>query len=407
MTALPAQIKADFPVFKQPVYGQPLVYLDSAATAQKPRQVLQAMQDFMAYSTANVHRGVYYLSQKATTAYEQARVTISRFINALSENEIVFTKNATEAINLVAYSYGSLLQAGDEVVISALEHHANIVPWQMLAQRQGIVLRVAPITPAGVIDLPRFYELLNPRTKLVAVSMLSNALGTIQPVREIITAAHAVGAKILLDACQAAAHLPIDVQALDCDFLVFSGHKLYGPSGIGVLYGKMELLQAMPPFLGGGDMIETVSFAQGTTYAPPPRRFEAGTPPMAEVIALAAAIDYVQAIGMVKIAAHDQALVQLATAQLQAITGLTIHGTAQPKSGIISFTLQGTHPQDIATLLDKMGIAIRVGHHCCMPLMTHLGIMATARASFGIYTTSEDIICFTDGLKRAQKILES
>ncbi len=397
-------IKSDFPVFERPVHGKPLIYLDTAATAQKPQVVLSAIQDFMAYKTANVHRGLYYLSQQATLAYENARKTVAQFVNAASENEIVFTKNATEAINLVAHSWGNQLQAGDEIILSALEHHANIVPWHLLHERRGIIIKVIPIHDDGALNLAAYHALLSPRTKLVSVTAMSNALGTVTPHAEIISAAQSVGAKVLLDACQAAAHLPLDVQALDCDFLVFSGHKVYGPSGVGVLYGKYDLLNSMPPFLGGGDMIDTVSF-DAITYAPPPRRFEAGTPPMADVIGLATALDCINGIGRDAIAAHDTELVTYATQQLRQINSLTIHGDTPHKGGIISFTLQNAHPQDMATLLDKMGVALRVGHHCCMPLMTRLGVTATARISFGIYTDKHDIDVFIDSLKIAQEML--
>ena len=392
-------LKKDFPLFQN---HPETVYLDTAATAQKPRAVIDAMTRFLENDNANVHRGLYGLSQRATLAYENARQTIARFINAGTDS-IVFTKNATEAINLVAYSFGSQLKAGDEIVISELEHHANIVPWHLLRQRNNIVIKVAPITDDGFIDLIEFRKLLSAKTRLVAVSAMSNALGTIQPVQEIIAATRKVGAKILLDACQAISHLPIDVKALDCDFLAFSGHKLYGPSGIGVLYGRHELLQDMPPFLGGGDMIDIVTF-DNITYAPAPRRFEAGTPPVTEAVGLAAAMNYLTPISMEQIRAHDTELLNDALEKLHAFNTVKIHADTNNKGGIISFSMAGAHPQDIATILGKQDIAVRAGHHCCMPLMQRLGVSATTRLSFGIYNDKNDIDAFIAGLKIAEEL---
>ena len=392
-------LKKDFPLFQN---HPETIYLDTAATAQKPRAVIDAMTHFLQNDNANVHRGLYGLSQRATVAYESARQTIAAFINADTDS-IIFTKNATEAINLVAHSFGGMLQSGDEIIISQLEHHANIVPWHLLRQRSGIVIKVAPITFDGFIDLAAFKNLLSPKTKLVSISAMSNALGTIQPVQAIITETRKTGAKILLDACQAISHLPIDVKTLDCDFLAFSGHKLYGPSGIGVLYGKPELLETMPPFLGGGDMIETVSFDK-ISYAPAPRRFEAGTPPVTEAIGLAAAIDYLTPIGMDQVKKHDAELLNYALDKMRMFNNLKIHADTKDKGGVISFSLAGAHAQDVATILAQQNIAVRAGHHCCMPLMERLGVSATARASFGIYNNIEDIDALIDGLKIVEEL---
>lgn len=397
---LPHAIKSEFPVFAA---HPKLVYLDTAATSQKPRVVLAAMQKFYENSYANVHRGIYDLARRSTEAYENAKTTVAKFIRAQA-NEIIFTKNATEAINLVAHSFGARFQAGDEIILSELEHHANIVPWHLLRERKGIVIKVIPIREDGQLDLAEYEKLLSPKTKLVAVTAMSNALGVVTPAQEIIAAAHAVGAKVLLDASQLIYHARVDVTVLDADFLVFTGHKCYGPSGIGVLYGKAELLAEMPPFLGGGDMIETVAFDHITYAAPPPRRFEAGTPPIAEAIGLAAAMDFMSGIGMENIAAHDHVLGQTLRTELQKMQRVKIHGSAAT-AGIISFTVDGAHVQDISTLLDKQNIAIRVGHHCCMPLMQKLGVSATARVSFGVYNTAEDVESFIKALQQTLEIL--
>jgi len=397
---LPLSIRSEFPVFAA---HPDLVYLDTAATAQKPRVMLDAMRKCYETSYANVHRGIYDLARRSTEAYENSKQKIAKFINAARAEEIIYTKNATEAINLVAHSFGASLKSDDEIIISELEHHANIVPWHMLRERHGVVIKVIPIREDGQLDMNAYKELLSPKTKLVAVTMMSNALGIAPPVAEIIAAAHNVGAKVLLDASQAIYHGPVNVAQLDCDFLVFTGHKIYGPSGIGVLYGKYDLLNDIPPFLGGGDMIETVAFDH-ITYAPPPRRFEAGTPPIAEAVGLAAAIDFMSDIAMKNIAAHDRALRAAAIEKLRGINRIVIHGAAAT-GGIISFTVDGAHVQDIATLLDKQNIAIRVGHHCCMPLMQKLGVPATARVSFGIYNTLEDVEKFAKALQQTLEIL--
>jgi cysteine desulfurase/selenocysteine lyase len=397
-------VRADFPILARKVHGQRLVFLDSAASAQKPRAVIDAVRHCYEAEYANVHRGVYWLSARATQGYEGAREKVARFLNARDSAEIIFTRNATAAINLVANSFGSaFLRAGDEVVISWLEHHSNIVPWQLLRDRLGIVLRVVPINDAGEFLLDDYERLLSSRTKLVAVTHTSNALGTITPVDEIIRLAHARGARVLIDGSQAAPHRQIDVQALDCDFFVFTGHKVYGPSGIGVLYGKAGLLRSMPPFEGGGDMIRTVSFEK-TEYADIPNRFEAGTPPIAEAIGLAAAIDYVTALGLDRVEAHEQAVLTYATERLADVPGLRIVGTARKKASIVSFTLEKAHPHDVGTILDRSGVAVRAGHHCAQPLMERFGITGTARASFGLYNGFDDVDALVDGLRRVKEI---
>ena len=396
--------RADFPILSEQVHGKPLVYLDNAASAQKPRAVLDAMQHFYEHDYANIHRGVHALSQRATDAYEAVRGTVRRFINAAYDDEIVFTRGATDSINLVAASWGrAFLKKGDEVLITGLEHHANIVPWQLLREQIGIKLRVAPITPKGDVRLEDIRKALSPRTKLVSVAHVSNALGTVLPVEEIVRLAHENGALALIDGCQTVSHRTVDVHALGADFYVFSGHKLYGPTGIGVLYGRREILKSMPPYQGGGDMIASVSFNE-TTFREPPYRFEAGTPPIAEVIGLGAAIDYVSAIGMERIARHEAGLLAEATKKLQAIKGLRIIGTAPHKAGIVSFMIEGIHPHDIGTILDQEGVAIRAGHHCAQPLMEALGLVATARASFGLYNTPAEIDVLVSAIKKAQEI---
>lgn len=398
------QRRGDFPIFTRTIHGKPLVFLDSGASAQKPRQVLAAMSHVYECDYANVHRGVYLLSQRSTELYEAARVKVARFINAPSPDNVVFTRNATEAINLVAASYGRrFLEAGDEIVISELEHHANIVPWQMLAEEKGLVPRVAPIDNEGNFLLDRFQDLLGPRTRLVAVAHVSNVLGTIMPVAEIIRLAHARGIPVLLDGSQAVVHMPVDMQALDADFYVFTGHKLYGPTGIGVLYGKTELLAKMPPYQGGGDMIRTVSFAK-STYQDPPHRFEAGTPAFVEAIGLGAAIDYVQDAGLANIQSHEDELLTYAMRRLGAIDGLRIVGTPREKASIVSFVMADAHAHDVGTILDHAGIAVRAGHHCAQPLMERLGIAATVRASFGLYNTRADIDALVDGLGEVKKV---
>ena len=398
------RVRADFPILARKVHGQRLAFLDSAASAQKPRAVIDAISHCYEAEYANVHRGVYWLSARATQGYEGARETVARFLNAREAAEIIFTRNATAAINLVAYSLGAgYLKAGDEVVISWLEHHSNIVPWQMLRDRLGIVLKVVPINDAGEFLIEEYERLLSARTKLVAVTHTSNALGTITPISDIIRLAHAAGARVLVDGSQAAPHRQIDVRALDCDFFVFTGHKVYGPSGIGVLYGKGDLLRAMPPFEGGGDMIRTVSFEK-TEFADIPNRFEAGTPPIAEAIGLAAAIDYVTALGFDRIAAHEQAVLTYATERLSGVPGLRIVGTARKKASIVSFVLENAHPHDVGTVLDQGGVAVRAGHHCAQPLMDRFGIAGTARASFGLYNGFDDVDALVDGLRRVKEI---
>lgn len=400
----PYAIKRDFPVFDQPVHGKPLVFLDTAASAQKPRAVIDAMANMMAHDYANIHRGVYALSQRATEAFEGARAKVARFIGAPQVEEIVFTRNATEAINLVAATWGAEnLHAGDEVILTALEHHANIVPWQLLQKRNDFTIKVAPILDDGSLDLSAFAALLSERTKLVSVSHMSNALGTILPVAEIVRLAKRVGARVLLDGCQAVTHLPVDVASIGCDFYVFSGHKLYGPTGIGVLWGRKALLDSMPPYQGGGDMIERVSW-EGTTYKPAPQRFEAGTPAIVEAVGLGAAIDYVKAIGMDAIAAHEHELLAYARAKIGALPFVKLVGTAPEAAGVLAFTMEAAHPHDVATILDKKGIAVRAGHHCAQPLMQRLGLAATTRASFGIYTTREDVDALEAALHTVQSL---
>ena len=398
------RVRADFPILATQVHGHPLCYLDNAASAQKPRAVLDVVRDAYETTYANVHRGVHYLSERATADYEGARKKVQRFLNARHDSEIVFTRGATESINLVAASFGrAFLDAGDEIIISEVEHHSNIVPWQMLRDSHGVVLKVAPISDDGTLDMARFEALFTARTKLVAISHMSNALGTIQPVRRIVDAARAHGARVLLDGCQAAIHLPVDVQDLDCDFYAFSGHKIYGPSGIGVLYGKAELLDAMPPYQGGGEMIKTVTFEE-TTWADPPARFEAGTPSIVQAIGLGAALDYVTGVGKEGIARHESDVLAYATQRLAAIEGLRLFGTAPAKASVLSFTLDCAHPHDIATVLDRSGVAVRAGHHCAQPLMQRLGVTATARASFAMYSTRAEVDALADALESVREI---
>ena len=393
------QIRADFPILGENVRNKPLVYLDNAASCQKPQAVIDAIVHTYSREYANIHRGVHTLSVKATDKFEATREKIRAFINAKSEKEIIFVRGATEAINLVAQSYGkSQFKAGDEIVISAMEHHANIVPWQILCQQIGTVLKVAPMNRNGELIFEEFEKLLGEKTKLVAIAHMSNALGTINPVEKIIAAAHGKNVPVLLDGAQAIPHMPVDVKALDCDFYVFSGHKLYGPSGTGVLYGRQALLETMPPYQGGGDMIRQVTFEK-TTYAGLPQKFEAGTPAIAEIIGLGAAIDYVSAIGMDNIAAYEAELLDYATEQAQQIKGLNIIGQAAEKGGILSFTLDHIHPHDIGTMLDSLGIAVRAGHHCAMPVMDFYGVPATARASFAMYNTRQEIDVLMQGIK--------
>jgi cysteine desulfurase/selenocysteine lyase len=398
-----ARLREDFPILRRRVHGKPLVYLDNAATSQKPQCVIDAQARYYAELNANVHRGVHALSQQASDAFEGVRDQVRRFINAARREEVVFVRGTTEAINLVATSYGQRLRPGDEILVTEMEHHSNIVPWQLLCERSGAVLRVAPIDDAGELMWDEFERALGARTRLVAVTHVSNALGTVVAVKRIVDLAHAQGAAVLIDGAQAAPHLAIDVRSLDCDFYAFSGHKLYGPTGIGVLYGKRELLEAMPPYQGGGDMIREVSFAK-TTYNDLPYKFEAGTPNIAGVIGLGVAIDYVSAIGLDAIAAHEHELLAYATAQARALPGLRLIGTAKHKASILSFVLDGVHPHDAGTVLDAEGVAVRTGHHCAMPVMEHFHVPATVRASFALYNTRADVDALFDGVRKAQEV---
>ncbi len=383
-------VRKDFPILHQEINGHPLAYLDNGATSQKPRAVIDAVRDYYEKHNANIHRGVHYLSEQATQDYEAARDTAQRFINAEDRCEIINVRGTTEAINLVAQSYARpRLEPGDEIVISTMEHHSNIVPWQMLCEQTGAKLKVAPISDEGELDFDAYLELLGADTKIVSIVHLSNALGTINPVKRIIEAAHAHGAVTVLDGAQAAPHIPVDVRDLGCDFYAFSGHKVFGPTGIGVLYGKRELLEAMEPYQGGGDMIRSVSFEE-TQYNDLPYKFEAGTPNIAGSVGLAAALDYVSALGLDAIAAHEDDVVTYATGQLEDIPGVRIIGTAAQKSGIISFLVDGVHAHDVGTILDSRGVAIRAGHHCTMPLMKRFGVAATSRASFALYNTKQE-----------------
>jgi cysteine desulfurase/selenocysteine lyase len=385
------QIRKDFPIFEVKMRGKPLTYLDSAASAQKPRAVIDAISNFYSAHYANIHRGIYQLSAEATLRYEAVRTQVARFIGAADPRAVIFVRNATEAINLVARSWGEQeIGSGDEIVLTTMEHHANIVPWQMLAERCGAILRVAEISDDGVLDIDHLVSLLGPRTRLLAFTEISNALGTINPVAQLTSIARERGITTLVDGAQAVPHQPVDVAALGCDFYAFSGHKVFGPSGAGALYGRLPLLDSMPPFLGGGDMIENVSF-EGTTFAPVPQKFEAGTPDIASVIGFGAAIEYLEAIGMDRIAAYEQSLLVYATERLAEIPGLRIIGPAKEKAAVISFVLEDAHPHDIGTVLDGEGIAIRAGHHCAQPLMSRMGVPATARASLSFYNTREDV----------------
>jgi len=396
--------RADFPILSESVNGHPLVYLDNAATTQKPRSVIDALSRYYAHDNANVHRGVHTLSQSATDAYEAARTNVARFINARATEEIVFTRGTTDAINLVAQSFGRpMLRPGDQIVISAMEHHSNIVPWQLLCGQTGAVLNVVPVDDAGEFDLDAYASTLGPRTKLVAVTHVSNALGTITPIARIIALARAAGVPVLVDGAQAIAHVAVDVQALDCDFYAFSGHKIFGPTGIGVLHAKAARLDAMPPYQGGGDMIRSVTFEK-TEYNDLPYKFEAGTPNIAGAIGLGAALDYVRDVGIDVIEAHERDLLAWATERVSAIPGVRIIGTAKEKAGILSFTLEGVHAHDVGTILDHAGVAIRAGHHCAMPVMTRFGVAGTARASFALYNTREEVDALVTGIERVRRM---
>jgi cysteine desulfurase/selenocysteine lyase len=397
-----AKIRADFPALAMQVYGKPLVYLDNAASAQKPNQVLDRLQRAYTEQYANVHRGLHYLANEATEAYEDARETVRAFINAERKEEIIFTRNATEAINLVAYTFGrERIKAGDEIVLSIMEHHSNIVPWHFLRERQGAVIKWAPVDEEGNFLIDEFEKLLGPRTKLVAITQMSNALGTVVPVKEVVKLAHARGIPVLIDGAQGAVHLDVDVRDIDCDFYVFTGHKLYGPTGIGVLYGKYGLLASMPPFNGGGEMIHEVS-QDRVTYGEPPYRFEAGTPAIVQAIGLGAAIDYVNSIGKARIRAHENTLVKYAHDRLGAINSLRIIGNARDKGPVVSFELKGAHPHDVATVIDRQGVAVRAGTHCVMPLLARYGLTATCRASFALYNTKDEIDALAASLAKAQ-----
>lgn len=398
-----SRVRADFPILAERIHGKRLAFLDTAASSQRPLSVIEAVNDYERHHHANIHRGVYQLSQRATDRFEGSRERVREFLNAHSEREIIFTRGTTEAINLVANTWGQSLKPGDEILITWMEHHANIVPWQMLCERTGARLKVIPITRRGELDMDAFEQLLSPRTRLLACTAVSNALGTVLPLPTLIAAARRYGALVLVDAAQAVAHQRLDVQTLDCDFLAFSGHKLYGPTGIGVLYAREAILRTLPPWQGGGDMILTVSFTK-TTYNDLPYRFEAGTPNISGAVGLAAAIDYVLALGIEAIAHHEHQLLERATERLQRIEGLRIIGEATHKTGVISFTLEDIHPHDLGTILDSEGVAVRTGHHCAMPVMEFFDVPATARASFGCYSCDEDIDQLIGALERAREV---
>jgi cysteine desulfurase / selenocysteine lyase len=398
------RVRDDFPLLRQRVHGKPLVYLDNAATTQKPQAVIDRLVRYYSEENANIHRGVHVLSVAATDAYDAARERVRRFVHAAETREIVFVRGATEAINLVAATYGRAhVGAGDEVVVSEMEHHSNIVPWQMLCEEKGAVLRVIPITDAGELRLDEYVRLLGPRTRIVAVTHVSNALGTINPVEQIVRLAHDRGVPVLIDGAQAVAHMPVDVQAIDCDFYVFSGHKVFGPTGIGVLYGRASLLDEMPPYQGGGDMIRSVTFER-TLYSDAPQKFEAGTPNIAGVVGLHAAIAYLTDVGLDRVTAHEHDLLAYGTEALSQIDGVRLTGTAERKAAILSFVIAGIHPHDLGTILDRDGIAIRAGHHCCQPLMARLGVAATARASLAFYNTREEIDALVASIRTAKAV---
>jgi len=400
----PVTVRADFPVLATTMRGRPLVYLDNAATSQKPRQVIEALERYYRAQNANIHRGVYELSENATAMYEGVRAQAARFLNAREPREVVFVRGTTEAVNLVASSFGRAnLGPGDEVLVTAMEHHSNIVPWQLICEERGATLRVLPMNRAGELVLEELDGLLTPRTKIVALVHVSNSLGTINPVKEIVARAHARGVPVLVDGAQAAPHGPVDVQDLDCDFYTVSGHKMFGPTGIGLLYGRAKLLEAMPPYQGGGDMIRSVTFAK-TTYAAIPSKFEAGTPHIAGVAGLGAAIGYLQALPWPAVAAHEQDLLRYAVEQLCDIPGLTLIGTARHKAAVVSFTLEGVHPHDVGTIVDQDGVAVRTGHHCTQPVMDYFGIPATTRASFAFYNTRADVDALAAAVRRARKV---
>lgn len=399
-----ASVRADFPILSRLVHEKPLTYLDSAASAQKPQSVIDVIKYQYENEYANVHRGAYWLSETLTTKYEDARESVRAFVNAKSDKEIIFTKGATESINLVASSFGRSLKAGDEILITGLEHHSNIVPWQILRDQCGVELKVAPVTDDGDVTLESIAKLLSPKTKLVAVAHVSNALGTVLPIKDIAKLAHDAGARILIDGCQGIVHEDVDVQDIDCDFYAFSGHKLYGPNGIGVLYGKEDILEEMPPYQGGGEMISTVTFDH-SEWAELPAKFEAGTPPIVPAVGLGEAIRYVSAFDATSVAAHENALLAYGTDQLQAVEGVTLIGTAERKTAVLAFVLEGAHPHDLATILDRSGVCVRAGHHCAQPLMDRFGVSATVRASFGLYNTQDEVDILIEALDRARGIL--
>jgi cysteine desulfurase/selenocysteine lyase len=398
------KVRADFPILKQSINGHPLVYLDNGATSQKPQSVIDAIVNYYTTTNSNVHRGVHTMSQQATDSYEGARSKVREFINAGDDKEIIFTRNTTEGINLVAHSYGRQhVGPGDDIIVSNMEHHSNIVPWQMLCEEKGANLLVVPIDDTGELVMDEYEKMLSPRTKLVSITHVSNALGTILPAKQIVEMAHAHGAPVLLDGAQAVPHMPVDMKDLDCEFYVFSGHKLFGPTGIGILYGKAEYLEAMPPFLGGGEMIKSVTFEK-TIYNDLPYKFEGGTPDIAGAIGLGAAIDYVNNLGFDQITAHEEELLRYGTEALSSIEGLRIIGTAENKAGILSFVMDKAHPHDIGTILDEQGIAVRTGHHCAQPVMARFQIPATARASMAFYNTKEDIDALVKGIDRVLEV---
>ena len=397
-------IRTDFPILYREVNDKPLVYLDSAASAQKPRAVIEAMDHCLRFEYANVHRGIHYLSNTATQRYEDAREATRRFLNASDVDEIIFTKNATEAVNLVAYAWGmDNIQEGDEIILSIMEHHANIVPWHFLRERKGAVIKWVPVSDTGEFLFEEFEKLITQRTKMIAMTHMSNVLGTVVPIADVTRLAHSKGIPVFVDGAQSAVHMAVDVQELDVDFFAFTGHKVYGPSGIGVLYGKKEWLSKLPPFLGGGAMIESVSTDE-VTYGPTPTRYEAGTPPIVEAVGLGAALDYMMQIGRREIAAYEHELVTYAHERLDELNWLTVYGSAPGKGGIISFTMDGLHPHDISMVVDRSGVAIRAGHHCAQPLMDHFGVPAMCRASFGLYNTKQDVDTLVDALKKAHDL---
>ncbi|WP_082391162.1 SufS family cysteine desulfurase [Jiulongibacter sediminis] len=399
------KVREQFPILHQEVNGKPLVYFDNAATTQKPQVVIDALSGYYSGYNANIHRGIHYLAEKATSAFEASRKSIQEFLNAPSSDEIIFTYGTTDGINLISNTYGrAFLSEGDEIIISTMEHHSNIVPWQMLCEEKGCVLKVIPISDDGELLMDEYHQMLSEKTKIVSVVYASNALGTINPVKEIIDAAHSVGAVAIIDAAQATSHIKIDVQSLDVDFICFSAHKLYGPTGMGALFGKRELLEKMPPWRGGGEMIKEVSFDK-TTYNEIPYKFEAGTPNIADVVALKTALEYVNELGLENISAYEQELLAYATDRLEAIEGLKIVGKAREKVSVISFVMDGIHPQDIGVLLDQQGIAIRTGHHCTQPLMQRFGIVGTSRASFAVYNTKEEVDLLVEGLAKVKRFL--